>query len=108
MQILVTVLNAALNTEFNDVGKTYNVRLVWSAGGGLSSPVTIDFTNAGNGTVQLVSAISIAVASGTTVTGIQVRDNIDEILLTDTIASETYTTAGTFTINNIIVTLSAT
>ncbi len=107
MQISVTVLNVAMDTEFNNGSKTYNVRLVWSAGGGTSDPITIDFTSAVNGSVQLTSAKSFTVSSGVTVTGIQVRDNLGEMLLSDTITSETFVAAGTFTINNIIITLTA-
>jgi hypothetical protein len=107
MIINVTVLNGMLDSTFNQgAGVTYTLELSYS-GGTFSSPATIDFTTASGGVVQLTASTFFAISSGTTVTGIRVKDSFGDIHILETFATpETYTANGTFTVNNIIVTLS--
>lgn len=103
MDISVSLFNTALDSQFNKGARTYRVVLLYSAGE--SSPVTIDFTSASAGSVQLVASVFVAVASGTTVVGLQVRDDLAAVYLEESVADETFASNGTFTVNNIIVTL---
>jgi hypothetical protein len=106
MIISTSVLNTALNLQFNSGDRTYTVKLLYvDSGAAESSPETIDFSAAANGIVQLVSSVFFAVPSGYTVDGIQVEDDLSTVLIEEDVTDEVFTADGTFTINNIIVQL---
>lgn len=106
MTIDTALLNSALNGIFNGGGRTYSVVLLWEDNPEPESdPETVDFTNASNGSVGFASSIFFAVPSGTTVIGLQVKNDLGSILVEETVPDETFATNGTFTINNIIITL---
>jgi hypothetical protein len=105
MIISTTVKNAMLNGEFNDGGKTYSLILLFDGSPSESDPETIDFTTSTTGTLQLTGSVFFAVLSGTTVIGVQVLDDDDNILIEEGVDDETFTANGTFTVNNIIVTI---
>ena len=104
MEISVSLFNTALDSVFNASATTYEVTLLFS-GATSSTPETIDFTASSGGVVQLSSSVFFAVASGTTVIGLEVANDIGTVLIEETVPSETFASNGTFTINDIIVTL---
>ena len=105
MQISTVRLNAALNGEFNDGAKTYSLVLLIDGSVSESDPETIDFTTSTAATLGLASSVFFAVAAGDTVIGLEVRDNSANVLIEESVPNETFTTNGTFTVNNITVRL---
>ncbi len=104
IKIATTVLNSTLNAIFNEAEVVFTCEIRNSGGSTIASG-TIDFTNASNGQVQLVSSIFFAVSSGVTVASVVVTNNAIGTVLTEPITPETFTANGTFTINDIIVSL---
>ena len=105
MQISTTVLNAMLNGEFNTEATTYSLKLLFDGSPSESDPETIDFTAASGGLVQLASSAFFAITAGTTITGLQVLNSADDVLIEEGFADVVYLTNGTFTVNNITVTV---
>lgn len=106
MNIRIDVLNAALDAQFNAVGLAYEIVLLLDVAG-TSTPEVVDFTVASSGSVQLASSVFFAIDAGETVTGLQVRNEFAVVLIEETVPNEVFATAGTFTVNNITVTLTA-
>lgn len=101
------VLNPALDTEFNDGAKTYKIKLLYDGVPSESSPETVTFTGASGGSVGLSSSVFFAVPSGTSVIGVQVLDNLDNVLVEEGInPAEVFSSNGTYTVNNVLVTIS--
>lgn len=105
MTIDTLLLNSALDGQFNGGGRTYSVILLYDGSPNESDPETVDFTAASNGSVGFTSSIFFAVPSGTTVIGLQVLNDLNDILIEESVPDETFSSNGTFTINNIIITL---
>ena len=112
MKVSGVVLNAMLdNILFDDITMyTYNLIVVFSSGE--SDPEPIEFVQAGSGALndgvtQLSSSVFFPIVAGTTVTGIKINAVGFGDILTESIPTEDYTDNGTFTVNNIIATLTA-
>lgn len=106
MAVYELVLNGALDTEFNDGAKTYSIQLIYDGVPSESDPETITFTGASGGSVGLTTSVFFAVPSGTSVIGVQVLDNLANVLIEEGInPAEVFATNGTYTVNNVLVTL---
>ena len=85
MQLSNSLIDAALNSVFNNASRTYTLVLVFN-NATESSPNTIDFTNVqvipeGRG-VSLTSSTYFATQAGDTVVGIKVYDDLAETIFT--------------------------
>jgi hypothetical protein len=106
MDISTTVLNTALSSQFLAGGRTYSVYLTITGSISETTPEAITFTTPSGGSTNLSSSVFFSIASGDTVTGLKVKNDLDVILIDESVSpSETFSSNGTFTINNIIVTL---
>ena len=114
MKIHISILNAMLDKEFNDevaMEAYYQLNLVYTSG--ISEQKTISFKDAINGVVSLSSSVYFAIeaSSGSTkkVVGIKVQNNSGARIsiqhIFPALEQETFTTNGTFTVNDIIVSL---
>lgn len=108
MQISTTVLNKMLNDVFNEAAKVYECYLTFS-GGTESDREVIDFTNSSAANLQLTASVFFAITAGTTITGLRVEGATTGVYITETFAAPVvYTTNGTFTVNNITVSVAVT
>lgn len=109
MQLSNSLIDAALNSVFNNASRTYTLVLVFN-NATESSPNTIDFTNvqvigSGRG-VSLASSTYFATQAGDTVVGIKVYDDLAETYLQETLSvAKTYTANGTFTVSMLSIIL---
>ncbi len=112
MKVYGDVLNEAVDVVFDigiqEEGFWYRMKLLYSVGE--SDPETITFKEAGdgalaNGVTELTASVFFAVSSGKTVQGLQVYNSDDEILIEENVPDEEFTANGTFTVNNIVVTI---
>lgn len=109
MQINPTVLNTMLDNVFKASATTYQIKLAFS-GDTFSDPETVTFETASGGVTELTASKSFAITSGTTVTGILVINatlGSGVTLISETITNEVYTADGTFTVNNVTITVAA-
>ena len=109
MQLSNSLIDAALNSVFNNASRTYKLVLVFN-NATESSPNTIDFTNVqviGNGrAVSLTASTYFVTQAGDTVVGIKVYDDLAETYLQETLSvAKTYTANGTFTVSMLSVIL---
>lgn len=114
MKVLPSVFNGALDELFvivlDTTGRFLRMKLIYDDSDSAAQDITMEtkFDNAAldDGKCQLTGAVFFAVPADTTVIGLQIYDN-DEILIEETISGgEYFPDAGTFTVNNVIVTLS--
>ena len=109
MQLSNSLIDAALNSVFNNGLRTYTIVMVFDDTTE-SSPNTIDFTNvqvigSGRG-VSLTSSTYFATQAGDTVVGIKVYDDLAVTYLQETLdAAKTYTANGTFTVSMLSIIL---
>ena len=105
MQISTTTLNTRLNALFNAGGRTYTMAIAFSDSTE-SDPETIDFTSASSASVGIASSVFFPVASGKTVTVIIIQDDLSNVIILEDVEDETFSANGTYTVNNVITTLS--
>jgi hypothetical protein len=106
MDISATVLNTALSSQFLGGGRTYSVYLEISGSITETTPVAITFTTPSGGSTNMSASKFFSIDSGDTVTGIIVINDLNVMLIVEDVSpGETFASDGTFTINNIIVTL---
>lgn len=106
MAISELVLNGVLDTEFSENDAVYGVQLLYQTGEGASSIETIVFDGADGGAVNLTSSVFFAVPSGKNVTKVIVWKDATEVLIEEVVDPvQEFTANGTYTVNNVIVTL---
>jgi hypothetical protein len=99
-----TGINAALESVFKNVSRTYTLYLRGLSEVVLDSEV-VTFNTASGGSIDLTSAVIFSVASGSQVVSVQLKDELNAIYFTETLSPQpTYNDNGTYTINNITIT----
>jgi hypothetical protein len=109
IQINDTVLNAAMDAEYNAAGFTYTLILTDDGSAISGASETCDFNAASmdstKSMVDLASPVYFALASGITVDGLSLSrsDGTSLGILSESVTSKTYTAAGTYTVSDLIV-----
>lgn len=103
MKISITVLNGALDNQFNNVSRTYTLEIEGTGLGVTTN--TINFNSAAVGVVEMSSPSYFAVPSGGVITGIKVIDELSKEYLTYDVTDRTYSASGTYTVSSLSITL---